>query len=157
MKDIKNYEGLYAVTEDGRVWSYRSNKFMKLGNHHSGYLNVRLFKNGQGKSYSVHRLVAEAYLPNHENLPCVNHKDENKLNNSVENLEWCTVQYNTNYGSSRDRAADKLKKPIYCIELDKTFDSARDAAEQLGFERTNICCALCGRSKTAYGYHWRYA
>ena len=156
MKDIKNYEGLYAVTEDGRVWSYKRQKFLKLGHHHSGYLNVRLYKNGIGKTYSVHTCVAEAYIPNPDNLPCVNHRDENKQNNSVDNLEWCTVKYNTNYGTSIQRSHEKLKKAIYCRELDEIFSSAGDAAEQLGLKRPNIWCALSGRSKTAGGYHFEY-
>ena len=156
MKDIKNYEGLYAITEDGRVWSYKNNKFLKLGNHHSGYLNIRLFKDGFSKIYSVHRLVAEAYLDNPNNWPCVNHKNEIKTDNRAENLEFCTVRYNSTYGTSRTRCAEKLKKNVYCEELDKTFDSACDAAEELGFKRANIWCALSGRTETAYGYHWRY-
>lgn len=156
MKDIKNYEGIYAITEDGRVWSYKSNKFLRLGYHHSGYLNVRLFKDNVGKSYSVHRLVAEAYISNPNKYPYVNHKDENKTNNSVDNLEWCTAEYNNKYGTRRDRATEKLQKSIYCIELDKVFSNAYEAAEQLNLKRPNIWCALSGRSKTAGGYHWRY-
>ena len=156
MKDIKNYEGLYAVTSCGKIWSYRNNKFMQLGNHHSGYMNVRLFKDGIGKSYSVHRLVAEAYLDNPGNLPCVNHKDENKTNNAVTNLEWCTVSYNTTYGTSRKRTAEKLQKAVRCIELDRTFSNANIAAEKLNLKRANIWCALNGRSQTAGGYHFEY-
>lgn len=157
MKDIKNYEGLYAVTEDGNVWSYKNKKFLKLGHHHSGYLNVRLFKNGVGKVYSVHRLVAETYIPNPNNYPCVNHKNELKDDNRVHNLEWCSISYNTTYGNSRVKTIEKIQKPIYCIELNKTFSNAYEAAEQLGLKRPNIWCALSGRSKTAGGYHWRYA
>ena len=156
MKDIKNYEGLYAITEDGRVWSYKRQKFLKLGHHHSGYLNVRLYKDDSGKTYSVHRLVAEAYLDNPNNWPCVNHKNEIKTDNRVENLEFCTVKYNSVYGTSRTRSAKKLKKAVYCEELDRCFDSAIDAAEELGLKRPNIWCALSGRSKTAGGYHFEY-
>lgn len=155
MKDIKNYEGIYAITEDGQVWSYKNNKFLKPGKT-KGYCHVVLSDNKRKKIVNVHRLVAEAYLDNPDNLPCINHKDENKANNSVSNLEYCTIQYNTNYGTSRARSAAKLKKAVYCVELNKTFDSAREAAEALNFKRANIWCALDGRTETAYGYHWRY-
>lgn len=155
MKDIKNYEGLYAVTEDGRVWSYKSNKFM-IPAQNNGYLFVNLYKEHKLKKAYIHRLVAEAYLPNPDNLPEVNHKDENKANNALSNLEWCTRQYNTNYGTSIQRSHEKLKKAIYCQELDEIFSSAYDAAEQLGLKRPNIWCALSGRSKTAGGYHFEY-
>lgn len=86
MKDIKDYEGLYAVTEDGRIWSYRRKKFLKpiVVN---GYLQVHLYINGVKKVFYVHRLVALAYLPNPNNFPQVNHRDENKQNNDVSNLE----------------------------------------------------------------------
>ena len=86
MKDIKDYEGLYAITEDGRIWSYRSNRFLKPYVR-KGYLRVKLYINGVEKDFSIHRLVAFAYLPNPDNLPEVNHKDENKQNNCVDNLE----------------------------------------------------------------------
>lgn len=103
MVDIKGYEGLYAVTKDGQIWSYRSNKFLSSHISNSGYMRVHLSKNNVGKNYSVHRLVAEAFISNPKNYPCVNHKDENKLNNNVDNLEWCTNQYNLNYGTLTER------------------------------------------------------
>lgn len=97
MRDIVGYEGLYAVTEDGQVWAYQNRlhkgKFLK----HSlkkGYPFVCLCKNSTIKQFTVHRLVAEAYLPNHDSLPQVNHKDSNKENNHVSNLEWCTASEN---------------------------------------------------------------
>ena len=122
MKDIKNYEGLYAVTSCGKVWSYRNNKFLKPGLV-SGYLQVVLADKGSRAQYKVHRLVAEAYIPNPKGLPQVNHKDENKLNNSVNNLEWMTAEENANYGTRSERIGNKLGKPVYCVELDKVFDS----------------------------------
>lgn len=98
MKDIKGYEGLYAITEDGKVWSYKSNQWMTPW-FFGDYLYIGL----QDKSYAVHRLVAQTYLDNPNNLPCVNHKDEDKTNNAVTNLEWCTYQYNNNYGTKGQR------------------------------------------------------
>lgn len=155
MKDVKNYEGIYAVTEDGKVWSYKSKKFLKPSVSRC-YLKVVLCKDGDRKNFNIHRLVAEAYVPNPDNLPCVNHKDECKTNNNAQNLAWCTVADNSTYGTSRARCSAKLSKAIYCVELEKTFKSARDAAATLGFKRANIWCALSGRTELAYGYHWRY-
>lgn len=104
MKDIKGYEGLYAVTEDGQVWSYRSQKFLKPYNKSNhGYEKVNLYKDKVSTTYCVHRLVAETYLPNPNNYPCINHKDENKLNNHANNLEWCTYKYNNNYGTHNQK------------------------------------------------------
>ncbi len=87
MKDIKNYEKLYAITENGEVWSHRSNRFIKPAVDKDGYERICLVKDRQKKNYYVHRLVAQTYLDNPNNLPQVNHKDENKHNNTVENLE----------------------------------------------------------------------
>lgn len=88
MRDIPGYEGLYAATEDGRIWSYRRKKFLKPGKGKDGYLYVILCKDGKPKTYRIHRLVAETYLPNPLNLPQVNHLDEDKTNNALPNLEW---------------------------------------------------------------------
>ena len=93
MKDIQGYEGLYAVTEDGRVWSHRSQKFLKFGRSRE-YLQVCLHKDGKGKQLMVHRLVALAYIENPECKQTVNHIDGNHHNNDVSNLEWMTMQEN---------------------------------------------------------------
>lgn len=155
MKDIKNYEGLYAITEDGKVFSYKSQKFLKLCPNTNGYYHVGLRKGHTTKRFLVHRLVATAYLANPSNLPIVNHKDENKLNNSVQNLEWCTAAYNNAYGSGQQRALAAGKK-VHCLELNKTFNSAMEASRELGISDISIrqCCK--GRVYTAGGYHWCY-
>ena len=151
MKDIKNYEGLYAVTEDGKVWSYRKNRFLKPVLYNNGYLYVS-FKR---KRYAVHRLVAGAYLDNPNNYPEVNHKDENKLNNSLSNLEWCSHDYNTNYGTRTERIAKKQGKQVLCVELNRMFSSFSDAARAIGLKsHVSIVNCLRGRAKTAGGYHW---
>lgn len=107
-KDIKGYEGLYLVSNLGDVYSCLSNKKLKPGSD-NGYLKVNLCKNNKVKQFTVHRLVALAFLPNENNYPCVNHKDENPSNNNVNNLEWCTYKYNNNYGSIRERISKTLK------------------------------------------------
>ena len=153
MKDIKNYEGLYAITSCGKVWSYKRKKFLKPDINASGYLKVGLSKDGQRKKYFIHRLVAEAYIPNPDNLPQVNHKDENKENNCLQNLEWCDPKYNANYGTRND----KIKKPILQFTLDGEFIKEWPSTTDVGKEfikGINHC--LRGRQKTAYNYIWKY-
>ena len=101
MKDVKNYEGLYAVTSCGRVWSYRRQKFLKPMTRGKGYLYVDLFKDGVHKQYYIHRLVAEAYIPNIENLPEVDHIDNNKSHNYLNNLQWITHKDNSRKSNNK--------------------------------------------------------
>ena len=157
MKDIKDYEGLYAITRDGNVWSYRNNKFLKPRLNKGDYHQVNLCKNGKGKNFLIHRLVAKAFIPNPNNLPEVNHKDEDKSNNCVENLEWMSKIDNINYGTGIERSAKKRSKPVYCIELNKIFDGARQAARELGLDNSSIIKCCKGKVKTHRGYHWKYA
>ena len=139
MKDIKGYEGLYAITSCGKVWSYRRKKFLKPVANRVGYFYVNLCINGNHTSYAIHRLVAEAYIPNPENLPEINHKDENKENNCLQNLEWCNRKYNINYGTRND----KLKKPILQYDLDGNFIREWECASDVGQEvRANIVKCL---------------
>ncbi len=114
-KDIKNYEGIYQVSNYGNVKRLygkgaRYERIIKPNTTNKNYYFVVLCKNGIRNYCRVHRLVAETFIPNPDNLPCVNHKDENKQNNNVENLEWCTIKYNTNYGSGIKRRMEKIKK-----------------------------------------------
>ena len=102
-KDIKHYEGLYRISNLGRIWSVHKNDYKLPQTKENGYLSVSLYKNGKMHNEYVHRLVALTFLPNHDNLPQVNHKDENKRNNSSDNLEWCDSKYNNNYGTHIDR------------------------------------------------------
>ena len=153
MKDIKGYEGLYAITSCGKVWSYKSQKFLKPVDNGIGYLKVGLSKEGKKEYRFVHRLVAEAYIPNPENKTDVNHKNEIKTDNYVNNLEWTTHKENMNYGTLKVR----MSKPVYCEELDKYFPSGNEAAQQLGIPQSGITMCCRGNRKTCGGYHWRYA
>lgn len=119
MKDIKGYEGLYAITSCGKVWSYISNKFLKQKIDKDGYCTVNLYKDKKRKTKKIHRLVAEAYLENPNNLPEVNHKDEIKTNNSIQNLEWCSTKYNRQYGTRIQRATEKTRKKLYVSKQKK--------------------------------------
>ena len=157
MKDVVGYEGLYAVTSCGRVWSYRNERFLTPGHDKDGYFQVNLYKNGKRKTYKVHRLVAETYLPNPENLSQINHKDENKTNNCLQNLEWCDAKYNNNYGTSVERRSAKCKKPILQFDLDGNFIREWPSATDVGSEvRINIVHCLKGDIKTSLGYIWKY-
>ena len=146
MKDIKGYEGLYAVTSCGKVWSYRRGIFLKplnVGN----YQSVRLSDNGKVKHCYIHRLVAEAYIPNPDGLSEVNHKNKNPKDNNVNNLEWCTRLYNVQYSKA---------KRVLCIETGIEYIGAREAGRQLGISGGDIGACCRGRYKTYGGYHWKY-
>ena len=110
-KDIKDYQGLYMVSNYGRVKSLKDNhgnyreKILRLRTDKHGYKKVSLYKNGKPKTYKVHRLVASAFIENLNNYPYINHRDENSSNNHVSNLEWCTHEYNINYGTRNERAS----------------------------------------------------
>lgn len=99
MKDIPGYEGLYAATSCGRIWSYRSKKFLKPIAAKDGYQKVNLYKNGKMKTCQIHRLIAATFIPNVNNYLEVNHKDFVKTNNTVNNLEWCDHAYNMRYNA----------------------------------------------------------
>ena len=159
MKDIKGYEGRYAITSCGKVWSYYRNRFMKPETTKNGYNRVILFdSNGNKKHFFVHRLVAEAYLPNPYNLPCVNHKDEVRTNNYLNNLEWCDYSYNNQYGDRIKKVSDKTSKKVKQMTMDgiviKVWDSAAEASRELGI--CQVYRAANGARKSAGGYKWEY-
>ena len=157
MKDIKGYEGLYAITPEGEVWSYKRKKFLTPIDDGDGYFQVILYKDGKMKHYRTHRLVADAYIPNPDNLPQVNHRDENKTNNCLQNLEWCDAKYNTNYGTCITKRSNSCKKPILQYDLDGNFIREWSSATDVGREvKPNICRCLKGKTKTAYNFIWKY-
>ena len=148
MKDVKGYEGLYAVTSCGRVYSYKNKKFLKSRPTRNGYFQVVLMKNGERKTCYVHRLAAEAYIPNPENLPQVDHIDNDKTHNYVNNLQWIT---------GRDNNRKSKNKPILQFTLDGEFVREWPCANDVGrAAQTNIWYCLSGKYKQAYGFIWKY-
>lgn len=168
-KDIKNSEGLYQVSNLGRVRSLNHRnrlgyiKVMSPYISSSNYYHLRIRKHGHIiRSVDVHRLVAETFIPNPNNLPQVNHKNENKLDNRVENLEWCDAKYNVNYGTCVDRITrthiEKFGKPVKCVETGECFRSVMEAAKKYNYNQGNISNACVNRNctYTAHGYHWKF-
>ena len=173
-KDVKGYEGLYQVSNMGRVKSLertvtRKNgrkqtireRILKPRTNQDGYLRVTLYNNGNKiKQFLVHRLVCEAFHENPENKPCVNHKDENKTNNIASNLEWCTASENSNHGTRTARSTKARSKPVGQYTRDgkliKVWESTMEVERQLGFANQSISAVARGKLKTAYGYVWKY-
>ena len=172
-RDIAGYEGLYQVSNIGNVKMLgREKRLWHGGKTHinaktliqhivSGYKRVKLRDaNGKIKMISVHRLVAQAFIQNPNCLPQVNHKDENKLNNSVENLEWCTPKYNSNYGTGIKRCSESRFKRVaqYSLsgELIKEWNSMKEIVETTGILYSRLSQACNGISKTSNGYVWKF-
>lgn len=155
-KDIEGYKGLYQVSSWGRVKNYRSGRVLKCDKTTYGYLRVTLVNNGNIQHQLVHRLVAEAFIPNPENKPQVNHIDENKENNCVENLEWCTRSENMNHGTRNLRASKTNSIPIVCIETGVEYYGIKECARNMGLHDGNITSVLKGKRKHTGGYTFKY-
>lgn len=168
-KSIAGYEGLYEVSDLGRVKSlwYGKEKILKPGKNTQGYLIVNLCKDGHVKSVRIHRLVATSFIPNTNNLETVNHRDEDKTNNAASNLEWMSKRDNINYGTRNKRVSetqinDKNKSKAVKMfdkktgELLETFPSLHEAKRVTGINLGNISSCCIGNRKSAGGYFWRY-
>ena len=184
-KDIKGYEGMYQVSNFGRVKSfdrYDKHGALWLGKilsnkpKKTGYVNVKFSVDGKRSVKLVHRLVAEAFIPNIENKPEVNHKDGNKSNNKVSNLEWVTSRENTLHGIEKGlikynkealargqkKSAELMKRKVRQVSIDgeslREFNSIKEAAETIGRRaaRSSISAVCSHKQKTAYGYKWEY-
>lgn len=171
-KPVVGFEGAYEVSTLGRVRSVdriieRGTQKMEvrgkervLCKRWSGRLYVTLRKDGRTFNKSVHRLVAEAFIPNPFRLPEVNHRDENPQNNAVDNLEWCDRNYNANYGTAIQRRTEKVSTPVAQLSKDgvviATFPSAREAERVLGIKHNHImsCVNKKEHYHTAGGYRW---
>ena len=171
-RDVKGFEGLYMVSNMGNVKSLKRMKWngrgyckiperiLKAGKDGCGYLQVNLYKEGKGKMYLVHKLVATAFVENPEGYAEVNHINEIKSDNRAENLEWCDRAYNVNYGTGIKRRAEKRSKAIIGINkisgLILEFPSINEASRQTGINLGGICeCCTCKR-KSAGGFYWIY-
>jgi len=175
---VVGLEGYYEVSNKGRIKSLERYVCMRncqkwipeslITPHRNinGYYCVTLSKDGFAKREYLHRIVANAFLPNPMNLPFINHKDENPANNCVDNLEWCTHRYNSNYGTCRDRASKKLRNHpalsdrVIQMTLDENpiaeFPSMSEAERVTGIAQQNICACCRGKVIHAGGYKWRY-
>ena len=163
-KAIADYEGIYEVSDLGRVRSlkYGREKILKPGKAAGGYLFVKLYKDGKVEQPKIHRLVAEAFIQNPNNLDTVNHKDEVKTNNTVSNLEWMSIRDNNNYGTHNKRVAEANSKQVQMFdkstgELLDTFPSTMEAWRVTGIAQSHISSCCLGKLKSAGGYKWRYS
>jgi hypothetical protein len=171
-RDIEGYEGLYAVSSLGRIkrlahWkNQRTDRASKYCNYKmldekimspsiaGPYTCVQLSRDRGIKTFTVHRLVAKAFIPNPNSLPEVNHKDCDGHNNSADNLEWCDRKYNINYANRTEKAMKAIEKKVQCIETGKVYDSGAKAAEALGLQKSKISLVCNGKRKTTGGFHW---
>lgn len=147
MKDVKNFEGQYAITSCGKVWSYQSRRFLKPTNGNYGYKVVNLCKEGKVKQFLIHRLVAEAYIENPNGFETVDHIDGNKEHNYINNLQWMTRSENGIKGNN---------KSVKCLETGQIFNSATIAAREMNLNRGNISSVCRGERGTTGGYHFEY-
>ena len=156
-KQIAGYEGLYEVSDQGRVRSmkYGNERILKLCKAANGYLRVGLYKDGQKKVSLIHRLVAEAFIPNQNNLETVNHKDEDKTNNIASNLEWMSREDNVAYSQPQ---FSKRRVQMFDRQgnLLATFPSLAEAERFTGIANQNISKCCLGKRKSVGGYIWRY-
>lgn len=166
-KDIPGYEGLYQVSNLGNVRSLRfeTPKLLRQRTDADGYKILDFCVYGIQKTLKVHRLVAMAFLPNPNKLPEVNHKDENKANNRVPNLEWCTKLYNCEYGTFGKRVSlaktnGKGSRPVLQYSLSGNliaeFPSTKEVERKLGFVSTHIARCCRGGRPTSHGFVWKY-
>lgn len=170
MREIKGYEGIYAISKTATIINLKTNKIRtpSIGNH--GYHSVDLYKNNQRKTFLVHRLMAETFLDNHESKKTVNHKDGNKINNTLDNLEWASYSENHKhsytdlgrkaYMEGRFGRLNHNSKPVQMCSQDgrfiERFDSIMDAERRTGILNNGIVACLKGKSKTSGGFKWRY-
>lgn len=156
----------YTIDEDGNIFSMYKKKYLKPWKDTKGYLTVELRQNGERYYKKVHRLVAETFIPNPTNLPEINHKDENKQNPSVYNLEWCTSKYNSNYGTRKERLSisqrnsnTRRRKSIVQYDKNEKFIREYNTIERVkdfGFCQPNVIAVLKGRRKSTQGYIFKY-
>ena len=161
----------YIVSSDGRIRRVGSDKDHSMYKDSRGYLNIHLYQGGERSHKRVNRVVAEAFIPNPENKPEVNHKDGNKINNDVSNLEWNTKLENMghakrlgltshvpSYGmlGKKNPNGGRKRRPFRIIETGESFGSLRECEEKKGCDNRHINDCLRGRQKSHKGYHFEY-
>ena len=160
---VKSKERIYLSGENYRIKKKTGGKLLNQTLNKDGYPTVSLrLDDGKRHTLKVHRLVALAFIQNTKNLPQINHKDENKENNRVDNLEWCTSKYNANYGTRNKRMIkQKYLKAVIMLDLSgnelKRFESLGDASRETGFDISAIIRVCKGKQRTSMGYKWKYA
>lgn len=154
-KTIKDWEGLYEVSNLGRVKSLRRNIILKPRPNKTGYIRVMLCNDNKRKELFIHKLVAEAFIPNPENKPQVDHLNTNILDNNVNNLRWCTQSENIRNPITYERQAKSRYKKVQCVETGKTFESSKEASLFLGLNRSSVSHSINGGYKCG-GFYWRY-
>lgn len=163
-KDIEGYKGHYQISNYGNVRSLKKDAFLMKGGYLKGYKIISLWKNGTGKMFRVHRLVAAAFIPNPENKPCIDHIDGDRTNNHADNLRWVTAKENSNnYNAPNTYKGKKINKggkAVLQYDLEgnfiKEWVTTMEIQRQLNYHRSNISNCCNGLVKTAYNYIWRY-
>lgn len=169
-QDIPGYEGYYEDSTYGRIrtvprqiWNgrgyYTISPTIKNPSFNRGYLQIKFSKDNTDKMFQVHRIIALTFIPNFNKFPCINHKDENKSNNRVENLEWCTVDYNNKYNGRYDRVTKKISKRVQQIDkgiVIAEYPSCAEAARELKVHRCHIAECARGIRASYAGYEWKY-
>ena len=157
-KPIDTYEGEYEISSFGRVFSNKT-KTILTPDKNRGYLRVTLFRKGKRDKRFVHTLVAKAFIPNPLRKPFVNHLDENRANNNVNNLEWCTAKENCNYGNRNRKISQSVAKPVKQLSKDgkviRVWESMTDASISLNIQLSEISVCTRKHNKSAGGYKWR--
>lgn len=155
-KEIQGFEGLYAVSNRGRVKNLKTGKVLKYVIDNMGYAFVTLYKaNSKPKNIKVHKLVVKTFIPNPDNLPQINHIDENKWNNNVSNLEWCTASQNQRH-SAHQRSC-RINQLTLDGQFIRQWESSHQIGRELGYNQSYIIQSCKRKRKQAYGYKWEYA